>query len=67
MERDEPQVNFRVKEEADKTEFEKALAAQDHISSAAAFFQSCMKALRSVSDKGELVEWPIELVVKSKK
>lgn len=67
MERDEPQVNFRVKEESDKAEFEKALSAQDHISSAAAFFQSCMKALRAASEKDELVEWPIEIVTKRKK
>ncbi len=67
MERDEPQINFRVKEESDKTEFEKALSRQEHISSAAAFFQSCMKALCEASEREALVEWPIELVTKRPK
>jgi hypothetical protein len=66
-ERDEPQINFRVNEEADKTDFEKALAKQDHISSATAFFQSCLKALVIASHDGDLVEWPIELVRKPRR
>ena len=67
MERDEPQINFRIREESDKSEFEKALSAQQHISSASAFFQSCMRALCTVTARQELVEWPIELVTKRKK
>jgi hypothetical protein len=66
-ERDEPQIGFRVREEEDKTAFTEALKKQHHISSATAFFQSTIDALKAVSDKDELVEWPLEFVRKSAK
>lgn len=67
MERDEPQISFRVKEEKQKTDFAKAMAKQDHVPSQAAFFSSVMKALKAASDAGKLIEWPVELVTKPKK
>jgi hypothetical protein len=66
-ERDEPQIGFRVREEGDKTDFVEALKKQHHIASATAFFQSTIDALKAVSDRGELVEWPLEFVTKQDK
>ncbi len=65
--RDEPQIGFRVREEADKTDFIDALKKQRHITNVTVFFQSVIQALKDVSDRDELVEWPIELVTKHKK
>lgn len=67
MERDEPQISFRLREEAQKTDFASAIKKQSHVPSQAAFFMSVMKALKAASDKGKLIEWPVELVTKTKK
>ena len=64
MERDEPQISFRVKEERQRTDFADALAKQPHVSSQAAFFTSVMQAVKTASDAGKLIEWPVSLVTK---
>jgi hypothetical protein len=65
--RDEPQIGFRVREETHKTHFIDALKKQPHIANATIFFQFAMEALITASDRGELVEWPLEFVTKRDK
>lgn len=67
MERDEPQISFRLREEVQKTDFTSAIKKQPHVPSQAAFFMSAMQALKAASDEGRLIEWPVELVTKAKK
>jgi len=67
-EHNEPtQIGFRVREEDDRKNFQEALEKQRHIANATLFFQSAMDALCNASDRGDIVEWPLEFVVKEKK
>ena len=67
MERDDLQMSFRIREEAERKDFSAALKKQHHIPNQTTFFSSVMKALKAASDAGQLIEWPVELVTKPKK
>jgi len=58
-ERDEPQINFRVRESNDKDRFDEALAKQPHIGNATVFFQECMNALCEASEADRQVIMPL--------
>lgn len=66
-ERDEKQIGFRVREEAQRDDLKDALKKQTHIANATLFFQSVIDALKKASDAGELIEWPVEFVTRKKK
>lgn len=60
-------MSFRIREEAERTNFADALKKQHHVPSQTQFFSSVMRALKAASDKNKLIEWPVELVTKPKK
>lgn len=64
MERDE-QINFRLREEVSKKTFADTLREkQKHIPSQTALFQGVIAAVMKACDRGELIEWPVELKTK---